>query len=151
MGIFDLFKKKGVDKRVEFPKELLSGIAWTFRQEAFSSLAAFTKDLKEYNEEVSGESFSDTWSDELKLIGNRILVQYEYWDSSQDDSREEQLLLQADDGRHFTTAELLYKIHNQVRDKLVDDDHVFFEGLELLEEDDAKCPDIPCYYILQGS
>ncbi|MGE8427973.1 hypothetical protein [Sphingobacterium paramultivorum] len=35
------------------------------------------------------------------------------------------------DYQFFTTAELLFKIHNQVHEKLKDDDHHFFEGLEL--------------------
>lgn len=144
-------KKMEIDKRTGYPKELLCGVAWTFRQEKFLSLAAFTKELKEYNEDVSEHSFSDIWSSDLKLIGNRILVQYEHWDNSLDDSREEQLLLQADNGKYFTTAELLYKIHNQIHNKLVNDDNVFFEGLQLFERDDANYPNIPYYYILQGS
>lgn len=88
--------KTEIDKCTGFPKELLCGVAWTFRQEEFSSLTTFTKELKEYNEDFSENPFSDIWSSDLKLIGNRILVQYEHYDNSLDDSGEEQLLLQAD-------------------------------------------------------
>ena len=53
------------------------------------------------------------FADELKLIGSRILVQFEYWDDELEDSREEKLFLQADNGSYFTASELIYKIHNQ--------------------------------------
>ena len=91
------------------------------------------------------------WTDELKLIGSRILVQYEHWDDELEESREEKVFLQADNGSYFTVSELIYKIHNQVCDKLVNDDNVFFEGLQLFERDDVNHPRTPYYFILQGS
>ena len=43
------------DQRTGFPKELLCGIAWSFRQQRYSSLAAFADELQAYNEEITGE------------------------------------------------------------------------------------------------
>ena len=140
-----------IDQRTGFPKELICGIAWSFRQPRYSSLAAFADELQAYNEELSGEYIPDAWVDELKLIGNRILVQYEHWDNELEDSREEKVFLQTDNGSYFTVSELIYKIHNQVCDKLVNDDNVFFEELQLFERDDVNHPGIPYYFILQGS
>ena len=114
-------------------------------------MAAFADELHAYNEEITGEYILDVWADELKLIGSRILVQYEYWDDELEGSREEKVLLQADNGSYFTVPELIYKIHNQVCDKLVNDDNVFFEGLQLFERDDVNHPRTPYYFILQGS
>ena len=139
------------DQRTGFPKELLCGIAWSFRQQRYSSLAAFTDDLQAYNEEITGEYILDVWVDELKLIGSRILVQYEHWDDELEESREEKVFLQSDNGSYFTVSELIYKIHNHVCDKLVNDDNVFFEGLQLFERDDVNHPGTPYYFILQGS
>ena len=139
------------DQRTGFPKELLCGIAWSFRQQRYSSLATFIDDLQAYNEEIAGEYILDIWADELKLIGSRILVQYEHWDDELEDSREEKLFLQAYNGSCFTASELIYKIHNHVCDKLVNDDNVFFEGLQLFERDDVNHPGTPYYFILQGS
>lgn len=140
-----------IDKNTGFPLELLCGIAWNFRQKRYSSLALFADALQAYNEELSGRYTPNIWTNELKLIGSRILVQYEYWDDELEDSREEKMLLQADNGSCFTASELIYKIHNQVCDKLTNDDNVFFEGLQMFERDDANYPGIPYYFILQGS
>lgn len=144
-------KPMETDQRTGFPKELLCGIAWSFRQQRYYSLAAFADELQAYNEEITGEYAPGVWTDELKLIGSRILVQYEHWDDELEESREEKVFLQADNGSYFTVSELIYKIHNHVCDKLVNDDNVFFEGLQLFEREDVNHPRTPYYFILQGS
>ena len=96
-------------------------------------------------------TFTDVWTNKLQLVGNRILIQYEYWDDEEEDIIEEQIMLQADNNKYFTTAELLYKVHNEVHDKLEGDDHIFFEGLELFDNESEEYPGIPYYFIFQGS
>ena len=97
------------DQRTGFPKELLCGIAWSFRQQRYYSLAAFADELQAYNEEITGEYTPGVWTDELKLIGSRILVQYEHWDDELEESREEKVFLQADNGSYFTVTELIIR------------------------------------------
>lgn len=133
------------------PKELLNDVAWSFAQKRFGSLPEFAEALAEYNAEIFEKPFIDVWTNKLQLVGNRILIQYEYWDDEEEDIIEEQIMLQADNNKYFTTAELLYKVHNEVHDKLEGDDHIFFEGLELFDNELKEYPGIPYYFIFQGS
>lgn len=57
----------------------------------------------------------------------------------------------AANGKFFTIGELLYKIHNVVCDNLENDDHVYFEGLDLWEGEHPNYPNIPLYFLQQGS
>lgn len=132
------------------PKELLNDVAWSFAQKRFGSLPEFAEALAEYNAEIFEKPFTDVWTNKLQLVGNRILIQYEYWNDEEEDIIE-QIMLQADNNKYFTTAELLYKVHNEVRDKLEGDDHIFFEGLGLFDNESEEYPGVPYYFIFQGS
>lgn len=55
-------------------------------------------------------------------------------------------LLSADNGRCFTSGELLMKVHNQLAGKDLGD-HCFFEGLERVETEDG----IPRWRVRLGS
>ena len=144
-------KPMETDQRTGFPKELLCGIAWSFRQQRYSSLAAFADELQAYNEEITGEYTPGVWTDELKLMAVVFWCSTNIGTMNWKSQREEKVFLQADNGSYFTVSELIYKIHNHVCDKLVNDDNVFFEGLQLFERDDVNHPRTPYYFILQGS
>ena len=83
------------------PKELLSDVAWSFAQKRFSSLPEFAEALAEYNAEIFEKPFTDVWTNKLQLVGNRILIQYEYWNDEEEDIIE-QIMLQADNNKYLT-------------------------------------------------
>ena len=53
----------------------------------------FAEALAEYNAEIFEKPFTDVWTNKLQLVGNRILIQYEYWDDEEEDIIEEQIIV----------------------------------------------------------
>ncbi|REC78655.1 hypothetical protein DRF60_09420 [Chryseobacterium elymi] len=135
---------------MEFQNQILQSILWNFTEQKFSDIENFRIALKDYNEKITDEKFSENLDKPILKI-NKVAIQYEYWDENIEDIIEPDFLLNADNGQFFTTAELLFKIHNQVHEKLKDDDHHFFEGLELWTGENPNYPDTPLYFLQQGS
>ncbi|MEI3790883.1 MULTISPECIES: hypothetical protein [unclassified Chryseobacterium] len=135
---------------MEFQNQILQSILWNFTEQKFSDIENFRIALKDYNEKITDEKFLENLDKPILKI-NKVAIQYEYWDENIEDIIEPDFLLNADNGQFFTTAELLFKIHNQVHEKLKDDDHHFFEGLELWTGENPNYPDTPLYFLQQGS
>jgi hypothetical protein len=135
---------------MEYQNKISQNILCNIGKQKFSTIEDFRLALKNYNEEIKGEKFSEDLDLPI-LKTNKVAIQYEYWDQSIEDIIEPDFLLNADNGQFFTTAELLFKIHNQVHEKLKDDDHHFFEGLELWTGENPNYPDTPLYFLQQGS
>jgi hypothetical protein len=89
--------------------------------------------------------------DETVLAFPRLTVQYFYRDDEENDEIEEDFDLTADNNTGFTAGELLFKIHNQVIENLESEDHHFFEGLTLWEEETGDDTGAPRYLLNQGS
>lgn len=136
---------------MNWPQRLLSDVLWDFRHPPFSSEKEFIEALTIYNEKIREKRFPRDWYAQALSIGSKMLIQYEWWDTEEEDSIEDDLLLSSNDGNDFTIGTLLYKIHNSICDKFPQDDNCFFEGLILFEDNDPNVPDIPYYYILLGS
>ena len=102
--------------------------------------------MKNYNEEISNKNFVIDLS-ENTISFPKIVVQYSSWDQKRDEEVEKDFTLQADNGRFFTTGELLYKVHNEICLEMQEIDNHFFEGfeLEILENNYPRC------FLLQGS
>ena len=126
-----------------YPEEIMSNICWGFYGGKYDSREKFIQSVSEYNKDLNKEWFPD----ETVLNCKNVSVQYSYWDEEEDDEIEEDFELVADNTSGFTAGELLFKIHNQVVDKLEDEDHHFFEGLTLWEGN----PQMPLYFLNQGS
>lgn len=135
---------------MEFQNQILQSILWNFTEQKFSDIENFRTALKDYNEKITGEKFSENLDKPILKI-NKVAIQYEYWDENIEDIIEPDFLLNADNGEFFTSIELLFKIHNYVHEKLKNDDHHFFEGLELWTGENPNYPDIPLYFLQQGS
>lgn len=128
------------------PQEIMSNVYWGFYGGKYQTLEAFVEQVKLYNED-----FGIDWNpDEIVFEKKTLSVQYSYWDEKTDEEVEEDFDLHADKGA-FTAGELLFKIHNQVVEKLEDDDHHFFEGLTLWEGENYGNPRAPLYFLNQGS
>ncbi|SIS97390.1 hypothetical protein SAMN05421766_1063 [Zobellia uliginosa] len=135
---------------MQHPKRLLNDVLWNFKDKAYSSLSEFLIALLTYNEDIFGEDFE--FDKDKKVLGSpQVVVQYSYWSEEKEDDIEPDFLLTADNGEFFLQGELLFKVHNQVQEKLQDQDNSFFEGLLLWEGENPNNPDVPLYFVVQGS
>lgn len=133
---------------MEQPKFLLKDILWSFDNPNFDSIEAFKNELVAYNEKITKKTFELDLKVEI-LKGKQVVVQYIYWED--EEMEEPQFLLTADNNFFFTGEELLFKVHNAVCEKLQDADNIFFEGFQLWQGENPNYPNIPLYFLLQGS
>jgi hypothetical protein len=111
---------------------LLQGIAWSFIGEKYATLEKFEEQLNEEGVQIS---------DHALILDAEIKIICEYVDEDDDDHKIE-FNLKAENGSSFNGIELLFKIHNEVVEELDDNDYHFFEGLNLIENDDIKTFDL---------
>jgi hypothetical protein len=139
--------------REPFPKYVLCDTLWDFDgQPAYASQAAFEhavfrhhQEAQQYAPEVSPE---ENWQPSAVAVqSGRVVVRY----LSDPPSGEEvwhEVELPSSDGASFTSAELLYKLHNTAIERLCDNGHHWFEGFELEAVTDTG---IPVYLLRLGS
>jgi hypothetical protein len=135
-------KRPGKAKRL--PRELLGDVSWCFSKvRKFRSRKKFVEEMRRYHEGVGAE---EPWQpDAVALSVGRVRIRAEFlW---LDDNPVVELT--ADDGRAFTVAELMFKIHNALVPFVGDVDCVFFEGLTLAEDQSKRGP--PLYELDPGS
>jgi hypothetical protein len=108
--------------------------------------ASFIHAVSVYNKE-----FGVVWNpNEIVLKSQHITILYSYWDFDLDDEVEEYFDLDADHRNGFVAGELLFKVHNQVVEKLENEMHQFFEGFLLGKRKYYKDPHRLLYFINQG-
>ncbi len=130
-----------------YPEELMTKISWAFYGGQYESLEKFIQEVTDYNKNLNKE-----WHpNESILACSDVTVQYSYWDDDEEDEVEDDFNLIAENKSGFTTGELLFKIHNQVVDKLENEDNHFFEGLTLWEGENYSNPQAPLYFLNIGS
>lgn len=130
-----------------FPKKLMTDVIWGFYGGQYESREKLIQAVTDYN-----KNFGKKWSpNKIVLSCTSITIQYFYWNEKEDDDVEENFNLTADKESGFTAEELLFKIHNQVVDKLENEDYHFFEGLTLWEGENFENPNAPFYFLNQGS
>lgn len=146
-------------------EEMLNHIYWAFDEKTYTSVDTFSEDLKSYMEDNC-----KNWKPEGTAVeAGKVYIVYEAFLSGREellanekvvdesDLDEEnrvdglfqtdiEALLSADNGRCFTSGELLMKVHNQLAGKDLGD-HCFFEGLERVETEDG----IPRWRVRLGS
>lgn len=110
------------------PKQILNDIFWAFDGTEFQSQDEFRSALEEYANDLEVALPPESTIEFGKI---EILLEYITED---DDDEELQFMLNADNGKSFTSVELLYKINIEVTGILADLDKHFFEGLTLLED-----------------
>lgn len=135
---------------MDYSSEMGKGILWSFDNKKFNSQEEFIKVLLAYNFEIQGQD-THVDLDERILNSPKVVIQYSYWDEGEDDTLEPDFLLSADNSNYFTLGELLYKVHNEVYEKLSNDDHRFFEGFDLWKGENPNNPNVPLYFLQQGS
>ena len=146
-------------------EEMLNHIYWDFDEKTYTSVDTFSEDLKSYMEDNR-----KNWKpEETAVKAGKVYIVYEAFLSGREellanekvvdesDLDEEnridglfqtdiEALLSANNGRCFTSGELLMKVHNQLAGKDLGD-HCFFEGLERVEMEDG----IPRWRVRLGS
>ena len=131
-------------------KTMIKDVLWNFEKDKFTSLEEFKKALIKYNEDITGNSFKLSLDEPFFKLPE-IMIQYSHWDDVEEDEVEPSFLIKANNKKAFTRGELLYKVHNEVCEQLKDEDHKFFEGFDLWEGENPNYPNIPLYFLQQGS
>ncbi len=135
---------------MQYPKRLLNDVLWNFKSKRYSLQSEFITAVLTYNENIFGEDFEFN-KDQKILESSKVVIQYSYWDEEKEDDIEPDFLLTADNGEFFTKGELLYKTHNELHEKLQNQDGSFFEGFLLWEGENPNHPEVPLYFTMLGS
>ncbi|MDR0796010.1 MAG: hypothetical protein LBE79_08185 [Tannerella sp.] len=129
-----------------YPKELMTNVYWGFFGGKYETLESFNRAMSEYNEE-----FSIKWNpNEIVLKSMFTTILYSYWDYDLEAEIENSFDLDANNQDGFTAGELLFKVHNQIVEKLENEIHHFFEGFVLGNRKNHKNRYRPLYFINQG-
>ena len=111
--------------------QIMADTIWSFIGEKFRDRTAFSDEVREYHLDIDGE---DSWKpEEVVLDAPRVQVAYEYWDD-EGEELEALLDLTAANAKNFTALDLLFQLHNATVEHLRDNDHHFFEGLDVEAE-----------------
>ena len=130
-----------------YPKQLLSEVHWGFYGGRRPCQEEFIQEVTEYNKELNKE-----WNpNDTVLNYPNVTILYSYWNTKRNNVEEKSFDLAASNQSGFTAGELMYKIHNQVVDRLENEDFRFFEGLTLWKIKNEKNihPKTPLYFINQ--
>ena len=158
--IFNLFEEEDLNKDQDlrdvirslylcqglgFPYEMMSKVVWCFRGSRFNSLDVFSREVRDHH--ISIMKSDERWSPENVVFSSPVVeISYQYCD--EDDRRVVNTFrLDAQNGKEFTAADLLFQIHNETIKKLRNMDHCYFEGLWF----EAYKDDVLRYYLLLGS
>jgi len=135
---------------MQYPKELLRNIYWSFNYGPVENRQKFEEAVKTYHYKVSGQEFPFDLNEEI-LPFAKVVIQYMKYDEEEEDWDEPQILLEAENGKSFTAGELLYKIHQTAGKALEGDDNVYFEGISFATDQDPDFPGIPVYFLDTGT
>ena len=144
--------------------KILPDVAWNFARSTYSTVDEFNQAVADYNTKIM-EDRANWQPDKVVVEHPTIDILYECWAKSGEPVADNEELIQAykdgdyeerevlvrfsaDNEQHFTALELLYKIHQQLRNKELGD-HTFFEGLTPDNEQNDGAT--PIYHLYCGS
>lgn len=124
--------------------EILTDISWSFEGEKFDSLEDFNFAIKNAHWDRP-----DKWKPDEKVIRvGKVCLIYEAYAEGR--HGQHQCILRADDGKTFSTLELMYKMHNHLVEALKHDSHHYFEGMRT-DMIWLRFGRPPKYYVVLGS
>lgn len=139
---------------MNYPKELFRNVYWTFLEPTFPDPNSFRDRLKEYHKGIGykGKLPPIKW-EEVCIESKEVVVQYAIFPETENDEiKEPQIKLTADNGRNFKAKELLFKMHNAICGEVANQDHHFFEGLTFATDQDLDYEKgTPVYFVDLGS
>jgi hypothetical protein len=147
---YQRFNHPFMSDATQYPTELLSDVIWRFWQESpYDDQAIFAARVTEWGRSVSADEPYDWDPAAVAIRAPRVRVKY--FGADPEDEFEyadyEATLVSADD-QSFTNAELLFRLHNAVVERLRAVDHCHLEGLDLVDVSEAG---EPIYEMRQGS
>lgn len=130
------------------PELILPELRWSIAEPVPGDMQAFRSALVEYASEIEVEQdFSEF---DQPFPGLAVDIQYTYAvrrPSGQWDDLKEIVRVRSD--HPLTQGELVLRLHQAAHRHLVDQDHHFFEGLELMPQ--SFEPGVPAYELVTGS
>ncbi len=133
---------------MEYPKQILAEVSWSFGLGQFDSKALFLNELKEYNDDVGND---DLDMDQIVLTSARVIILFEVEDEGEENTGHRTASIEAENGANFTLGELMYRLNKDIGEKIEDTDSRFFEGLLFLTDEDPDFNYAPAYYLNTGS
>lgn len=132
----------------QMPHTILPDLAWSFSRDTPESIVEWEEALSAYEEDVGMPVERESlW---LMLPVRALDVQYTYWVVGNNNERQpKSKVVSVRASRLLSCSEILFEVHKASHAELEDQDHCFFEGLELLDEVFEK--DVPAYKLLLGS
>lgn len=138
---------------MNYPEILFKDIYWTFWEPSYNNQDDFQEAFKTYHKSIGykGKYPPIKWN-EVCITASKVILQYVIFPSNDNEEiAEPQVKLLADNGTSFTPKELLFKMHNSLREKLENEDHHFFEGLTFSTDQDPNYKGFPVYFVDLGS
>jgi hypothetical protein len=132
-----------------FQKNLLQDVYWSFSEPTPSSPEGLVEAARQYAEDI--DCPDPTCVLAAKLPFSDVKLSYTHWvrdESGEWEEREKQLRV-VGPGGSLTGAELLWELHVACAATVGENDHHFFEGLELQDAGGKDAP--PLYEVVLGS
>ncbi|WP_046759371.1 WG repeat-containing protein, partial [Kordia jejudonensis] len=127
-------------------QDLLNDVLWNFAIEKFDDLESFSIELVAYNNALNSENSSDLDIGRIFNSSKEITVQY-FYSGEDEDQMEEDFIVSTENENGFMLKEFLFKVHNQICEKMMEEDATYFEGLTPFDDDCDK----PFFFLNQGS
>jgi hypothetical protein len=130
-------------------KNLLQDVYWSFSEPTPPSPEALIEAARQYAEDIDCQDPTRVLS--ARLPFSDVKLSYTHWvreESGEWEERTEQLRV-IGPGGILTGAGLLWELHVACAETVGENDHHFFEGLELQEEGGREAP--PLYEVVLGS
>ncbi|MBN8758320.1 MULTISPECIES: hypothetical protein [Variovorax] len=132
----------------QMPNTILRDLAWSFSRDTPESIAEWEEALSAYGEDIGMPVDREKlW---LVLPVRALDVQYTYWVvGNNNEWQPKSRVVSVRASRLLSCSEILFEVHKASHAELEDQDHRFFEGLELLDEVFEE--GVPAYKMLLGS
>ncbi|WP_293879253.1 MULTISPECIES: DUF1266 domain-containing protein [unclassified Sphingobacterium] len=157
--------------RAGSPSGILTHLTWRFQLKKYLHIEEFENEVNAY-QKGTVEKWNHWIPNQIVVDKAQIEVCYRVWIRSMNDLEENEYLLdneieafsedknhagfyqvelcaklKSSNSRYFTALDLLYQLEQQIAQKELRD-HVFFEGLDVIEKDEEG---IPMFYLSCGS
>ena len=140
--------KVNVSSPVKLPRNVLPGLAWSFKEPTQASPSLFQASVRAYGESVKAPVAEAELQTRFPL--NSLDIEYSY--ARRIESGEwvdVPVKIRIRRSSPPTYGELLYELHTASVEALRDQDHCYFEGLVLLDRQNES--GIPVYELYLGS
>lgn len=111
----------------------MDDVRWSFGELASPSYDDFIAEVRQYQEEIGTGS---PWDPNEVICEGPAIVLYQSFDDASDDGDEYQEfeVTVGSDGAPITSGQMLFELHHKCRERLLEAQYTFFEGLQVLED-----------------